>query len=496
MHLDEAGRRRYLGFALVLGAVLTAYAHHHVARVVDHPSHLVAIDAFAFCWLAFAAITAHTHVDVRPSAQQAKLLGGRRVTVVVPLFNEDPKTFRALLDSVAGQSRLPQRLHVIDNGSTNNDCRLVFDDWALTRPLDLEVRYDVTGRIGKRRAQAVAFDADPDADIFCTMDSDTVLDRNAVREGIAPFARADITGVAALLLGLNQRKNMLTRLVDLSFVMSFLNGRASWSRVGSVVVNCGALSFYRADVIRKYREAYLTQTVCGRPVVTGDDRMLTGYAVLEGRTVIQERSVGYTLLPENLSHLTRQRVRWWRSWFWGGGWLIQMCPLTKPAWWLVLWQFASFVLGTLALPLLMIRHPAEAGQLAVPFLGFAVLAAYIRTVRYLIVRRPDMTYRQQLLRFAMAPLSSLVNLYLCTVLQYVGLLTFLKTGWSTRQAVEVSIGAAPDLGTATEPGADELTTVGATSIDGPGRRRTGSSPTRRTAGASTTPGGRPPASPG
>ncbi|MDP4505501.1 hypothetical protein [Nonomuraea turcica] len=34
------------------------------------------------------------------------------------------------------------------------------------------------------------------------------------------------------------------------------------------------------------------------------------------------------------------------------------------------------------------------------------LASYIRTVRYLVVRRPDMSYRQQLVRFAMAPFSS------------------------------------------------------------------------------------------
>jgi hyaluronan synthase len=177
--------------------------------------------------------------------------------------------------------------------------------------------------------------------------------------------------------------------------------------------------------------------------------MLTGYALLEGRTVLQERSVGYTLLPENLSHLTRQRIRWWRSWFWGGGWLIQTCPLTKPAWWLVVWQFTGFVLFSCAMPVALILHPIETGRLALPFLGYVALLSYLRSVRYLIVRRPDMTYRQQLAMFAMAPFSSLLNLYLCSGLQYVGLATFLKTGWSTRQTVEVSIGATPDLGTTT-----------------------------------------------
>ncbi|OAH11024.1 glycosyltransferase [Streptomyces jeddahensis] len=450
---DQTGRRRCLAFSLVSAAALTAYAHHHLTRVVHEPSRLVAIDAFAFCWLAFTLIAAYAHRDVRLTAGQARLMDHRRVTVVVPVFNEDPKTFRALLESVARQSRLPQRLHIVDNGSTDSDCRSVFDDWVRTAPAGLEARYDATGRVGKRRAQAVAFDADPEADIFCTLDSDTVLDPHAIREGIAPFSRADTTSVAGLLVGLNHAQNLLTRLVDLSYVLSFLNGRSSTSRLGSVVVNCGGLAFYRADVVRKYQHAYVAQTVCGRPVCTGDDRMLTGYSLLEGRTVIQEGSVAYTLLPDNLSHLTRQRVRWWRSFFWGGAWLIRTCPLSKPGWWLVMWQFACFVLNSYALPVVVIVHTSEAGGLVLPFLGYLALLSYVRSMRYLIVRRPDQTRVQQLTAFAMAPIATLVNLYVCTALQYVGLATFLKTGWSTRQTVEVSLGAVPEPGTRAVPGA-------------------------------------------
>lgn len=445
MTFDEAGRRRYLSLALILAAALTAYAHHHLARLTDRPGQLVVIDALGFCWLALSLLAAHTHLDVRPSRRQARQLDDKRVTVVVPLHNEDPTTFRALLDTIAAQSRLPQRIHIVDNGSSSDDCRHVFNDWALTAPSMLETAYDTTGPIGKRAAQVLAFDADPDADVFVTLDSDTVLDPNAIAEGLAPFSRTDTTSVAGLLLALNHDRSLLTRLTGLSFTMSFLNGRASWSRLGSVVVNCGGLAFYRADIVRKYRDEYLGQTVWGRRVASGDDRMLTCYALLEGRTLIQERAVGYTLLPENLSHLTRQRVRWWRSFFWGGGWLIQRFPLSKAAWWLVLWQFASFLLYSAVLPTVLILHPLQAGGLAIPFLVYLAGLSYLRSVRYLIIRRPDQTYRSQLLTFAMAPLSSLLNLYLCSVLQYAGLATFLKTGWSTRQQVEVSIGEQPDI---------------------------------------------------
>ncbi|WP_329131576.1 glycosyltransferase family 2 protein [Streptomyces sp. NBC_01476] len=449
MHSDEAGRRRYLAYALILAAALTAYAHHHIAQTIHQPSRLVAIDTLGFCWLAFSLIAAHTHIDVRPSRRQTRQLDERRVTVIVPLKNEDPTTFRALLDSLAAQSRLPQRLHIIDNGSTNTDCQRAFHQWAATSPAGMQVEYTVTGSIGKRAAQVLAFDADPTADIFVTLDSDTVLDPNAIAEGIAPFSRTDVTSVAGLLLCLNQSKNLLTRLVDLSFVMSFLNGRAAWSRLGSVVVNCGGLAFYRADVVRKYQDQYVTQTVWGRRVASGDDRMLTCYALLEGRTVIQERAIGYTLLPERMSHLVRQRIRWWRSFFWGGTWLIKTFPITKPAWGMVLWQFASFALYTFVLPLVLIVHPVETRGLAVPFLIYMAGLSYVRSVRYLVVRRPDQSYASQLGSFALAPLSSLLNVFLCSILQYAGLLTFLKTGWSTRATVEVGITGQPDLAPAT-----------------------------------------------
>lgn len=79
------------------------------------------------------------------------------------------------------------------------------------------------------------------------------------------------------------------------------------------------------------------------------------------------------------------------------------------------------------------------GGAVVPFLFYMVLLSYVRSVRYLSVRRPDQTFLSQLVTFALAPVSSLFNVYLCSMLQYVGLVTCLKTGWSTRAEVEVSL---------------------------------------------------------
>lgn len=436
-------RRRYLAFALGLAALLVWYADHHLIRIQHNTSAVVAVNAFAFVWLAFALVTSHMHRDANPTVEARWELRRKRMTVVVPLHNEDRIVFGDLLESIYNQTRLPQRVHVVDNGSNPADsyaCKMSYLAWVEPlRSKGIECEYTIVGKIGKRASQVIAFDADPYAEIFVTVDSDTVLDPAALAEGSYPFADERVMSVAGLLLCLNQGKNLLTRLTDLTFTTSFLNGRSSWSRLGSVVVNCGGLAFYRGSVVRKYRNKYLNQTVFGRHVQSGDDRMLTSFALLEGRTVIQERSVGYTLLPENMWHLTRQRVRWWRSFFWGGGWLLLAFPLRKPALWLVLGQFLTFAMYTAIVPYVLIMHPLSWQQWLWPVLGYMAILSYMRAVRFLLIKRPDQSTASQWLTYALAPLASLLMLYLATCLQYVGLVTMLRTGWSTRKEVEVSV---------------------------------------------------------
>jgi hyaluronan synthase len=400
---------------------------------------LIVIDVLGFTWITLSLTASYMHQDIRVTNRQRSALNGKRVSVVVPVYNEDPTVFRAMLDSISAQTRLPQYLHVVDDGSKTRDCEYVFYEWLRTKPASLAAVYTTIPNSKKRHAQAVAFKADTQADFWVTIDSDTVLKKNAIEEGINPFSRKKIMAVAGLLVSLNDDKNLLTRLVDLGFTMSFLNGRASWSFLRSVVVSCGGLAFYRGEVIRKYLDVYLTQTVWGRKVSSGDDRMLTCYALMEGQTVLQESSMGYTLMPENLSHLTRQRVRWWRSFFWGGGWLIQNFSLRKPAWWLVTWQFVSFVLFSFALPAVLVIGPIKTSHVPWEFFVYMATLSYITSMKFLTLRRPDRTTRQLFFTWLLAPLSSILHLYLCSILQYVGLFTFGKTGWSTRQSVEVSM---------------------------------------------------------
>lgn len=441
--MEQRGRVGYMAVALGMLAALLALADYHWIQAEQSLNVLIVINVCGFGWITWSLLASFTHTDIQTTKRQQAQLDELRVSVMVPTYNEDPKVFRAMLDSISVQTRPVQRVHVVDDGSKTGECEQVFRDWARTAPKGLEVEFTRIPNSKKRHAQGVAFQADTEADIWVTLDSDTVLDPNAILEGLKPFSRSKITAVAGLLVTLNDDKNLLTRLTDLGFTMSFLNGRASWSLLRSVVVSCGGLAFYRGWVVRKYLDTYLTQTVWGRKVVSGDDRMMTCYALQEGHTVLQEGSMGYTLTPENLSHLTRQRVRWWRSFFWGGGWLIQNFSVFKPAWWLVAWQFVSFVLFSFALPVVLFVGPVRTGHVPWEFFAYTGVLSYISSLRFLALNRPDRSAGYRFCTWLVAPLSSLLHMYLCSVLQYVGLVTFMKTGWSTRENVEVGIKAEP-----------------------------------------------------
>ena len=81
----------------------------------------------------------------------------------------------------------------------------------------------------KRLAQLTTFQDDP-ADVFVTMDSDTVLDRNALAEGLKPFADPRVQSVAGVGVALNWNRNLLTRLTNLWFLTFQLGLRSSLCR--------------------------------------------------------------------------------------------------------------------------------------------------------------------------------------------------------------------------------------------------------------------------
>jgi hyaluronan synthase len=396
-----------------------------------------------FIWQAFLAWRQGREVVVTPAEQEE--LDALTLCVNVPCYNEDPDLLHQALAGIFGQTRLPDRVEVIDDGSSV-DYAAIRAYWESHAPAGVSFSWRRTVNRGKRHAQMETLAAAPE-DIFITVDSDTVLDPRAIEEGLKPFADPTVRSVGGLILGLNKRQGLLTRVEDLIFTSMQLTVRSAYSQLGSVVVNSGAFALYRAEVVRGHVDAYLNETILGRPVGFSDDSLLTLYAVSHGRAVQQASAIAFTHWPENVSHHVRQQVRWMRGSALRTLWRARYLPLGRPAFWLNVIGFAQFIAITGALVYLAFAPQVLEGNIIRVTVLMCALA-YIALLRSLLVRRSDETLAQRLVTFALSPLAMLWLIVFARIMRLYGMATFARTGWGTRSQVEQGPGA-PASGGAT-----------------------------------------------
>jgi hyaluronan synthase len=369
---------------------------------------------------------------------------GHTVHAVITTFNESPAMLRRCLLSLVGQTRRPQSVTVID------DCSRTHDAAAVIR--ELRDRFERAGielrfirfpeNRGKRHGLAAGFREHPDADLYLCVDSDTVLDMDAVAELCAPFVRRRINCVTGLVLAHNRSVNLLTRLIDMRYVNAFLGERVAYSRMGSVLCACGSLVVYRGRVVRQHLDDFLGQRFLGKPATFGDDRRLTYYALVEGQSVIQPTAVGRTDVPQTIRHYSRQQIRWGKS-FIREGVLLALKPkhAGRAFYWLNLIELGTwiaFTSGLLTALVLVAQHPGGWPLLA-SYAGFVCVMAWVRSIHYLR-SAADVPVRERCLTYLAAPLYALLNLFLLLPLRLYSLVTLRRNDWGTRADVEIPAG--------------------------------------------------------
>lgn len=378
----------------------------------------------------------------RPTRQEPAP-AGLNVAAVITVYNEDPRVLHACLDSLIGQTRLPDSVVVIDDGSSVPDGA---DLAEMCAPYfrALGVRFDVVRfpvNRGKRTGLAVGFLRQRDADVYLCVDSDTVLARDAVETALRPFADPRVMCVTGLVLALNRSVNLLTRLIDMRYVNAFLGERVAYSRLGSVLCACGSLALYRGPVVREALPDFLSQTWLGVPATAGDDRRLTFYCLMRGRAVIQPRAVAWTAVPERLTHYLRQQARWTKSFIREGLLMVATSP-RRPCWWLNVVELVTWVAFTSALlvAVTVLALQPHWWTVAAGYLGYLCGAAWLRSLHYLRAA-PGVPPLDRCLTFAAAPLYALMNLALLIPLRLWALATMRDASWGTRATVEVAMSA-------------------------------------------------------
>ena len=263
------------------------------------------------------------------------------------------------------------------------------------------------------------------------------MDIEAVREGMKPFIKPHIMSVAGVVLTINSRAKLITRLQGLWFTTGQLVDRSSFSAFGAVLVNSGAIAFYRGNIMIDNLDGYTHETFFGRGVEFSDDSLLTIYALNAGRAVQQPSAFAFTLMPETMSHHLRQQVRWMRGAFIRSWWRFRYLSLKDYAFWGHLmgwWQlFLSSIVFTYLFVMLPITHGIPIFPYYLYLIAIPVLVAYGQALRFLAVTRSDETFRFRLATYSMEIIPAFWAYFVLRFVRYYSIATCLKTGWGTRQ---------------------------------------------------------------
>ncbi|UZJ81012.1 glycosyltransferase [Fictibacillus sp. KU28468] len=364
-----------------------------------------------------------------------------KVSVFIPSYNEKPKAVLETVKSILDQDYPIHEIFFVDDGSPDQsgyeaiiqlkkEMETAWREVAASgksggsvHPFQNLVVHRLHKNSGKRHAQIWAFER-ATGDIFVTVDSDGYLYPNAVRELLIPFNDSKVMAVTGHINARNRDENWFTRLIDMRYDNAFRVERAAQSVTGNILVCSGPISAYRSEVVLDNLEIYGSQTFLGEMVQFGDDRCLTNYAILKGKTVYQSTAKCITDVPSSLRQFLKQQIRWNKSFF-RESLIAFRIGLKKPVTliWVLLELSLWILFGFAIIIALCFKIHTLGFILLVYYLAYLSISAYARNVFY-ILKRP--------LVFLMAPLYGLIHLCLLFPLRIYALFTLKSTGWGTR----------------------------------------------------------------
>jgi hyaluronan synthase len=233
-------------------------------------------------------------------------------SIITPVYNEDPQTFRNALESwlINGPNEI---IAVIDY--TDEVCIQEFRKFeeACAATGAVTTKLIITRKPGKRAALVDGAQV-ASGEIVFLVDSDTMWEKDVLVKAIAPFEDPEVGGVTT-------RQNVLApktvaqRLFDLYLDIRYLEEIRFLAAAGDAVTCIsGRTAVYRRSAILPLLDELLHETFWGQPVIAGDDKRLTNLVQAKGWKVrYQEGARVYTPGFPKVGQFIRQRVRWARN---------------------------------------------------------------------------------------------------------------------------------------------------------------------------------------
>src|SRR5437763_6302443 len=293
------------GYLLAIVAAIVVYKAAFVGALLDDPF-------FAAYGLAVSGYLVSRFVLSLPYRPPVDAGREPRVAIVMPAFNEEAAIARSLRSLLAVDYPAHKlEIVAVDDGSTD----------ATLRELRA-VEAEAAGRLrviafpsnrGKRAAMAAGIRA-TDAEIVAFVDSDSVLEPDALAKLVQAFADPGTGAVCGHADVFNVQATWLTKMQAVRYYVAFRVCKAAESIFGAVTCCSGCFSAYRREPILPRLEWWEAQRFLGRPSTFGDDLSLTNCVLRDWRVVYHAEAVAHTIVPDTFRQFMKQQTRWKRSW--------------------------------------------------------------------------------------------------------------------------------------------------------------------------------------
>lgn len=301
----------------------------------------------------------------------------------MPVYNEEQVLFLSALASVRDCIG-NKEIFVINDGSTRGMTAQQFS--KLDGHNNITV-HSFEANKGKREALYYATkNFVTDHEYVITIDSDTVLDKNALVELVRGMKMDNVGAATGDVQLLNENQNLLTRMIGAYYWIGLNIFKKAQSSIGIVVCCSGCIAGYRTEILTKIIDDFANQTFLGEKCTHSEDRHLTNL-VLFNRYQVKyiPGAISFTHTPSTVLGFIKQQQRWKRgfirestftltyAWFIRPilFWQILLCELTMP--------FLAFGL-TLALFVSIATNPHVFITAVLPSWIFFMFTRYIHMV--------------------------------------------------------------------------------------------------------------------
>lgn len=224
------------------------------------------------------------------------------LTVIMCAYNEEANIRTSIKHILKQNYEGKIRLIVVDNCSTDRTKNIIDQEILSNNNSLCSIEYVYCDKKGKSYALNKALTMLKTTN-FITVDADTYLEKNAVQKIMNKIIHEKAACVAGNLFVNNIKASLITKMQNYDYLLSIAGIKRFQGSYKTTLVAQGAFSAYNTQIVKEiggWREDAI-----------GEDIVLT-YGILKKgyKSLYEPYAVGYTMVPEKLANLYRQRKRW------------------------------------------------------------------------------------------------------------------------------------------------------------------------------------------